>query len=382
MKKMRLLTPGPTTIPEKVLVKFAEPIVHHRTSIFEAEFKEFQGQLQWLFETKQSVITLAATGTGAMDATVTNLFSPGDEVITVNAGKFGERWGKIAKAYFLEVHEIFVERGQAVNLSQIEAAFEAHPKARAVLFQASETSTGVLMPVKAIADFCRKKNILSVCDGITAVGIFELPMDAWQIDVLLTGSQKALMLPPGLAFVAFSEHAWKAAETSKCPKFYFDLTREKKGQDKQQSAWTPAISLIQGGVVALKMLQDQGRAALFKNHERLAACTRSAALAMGLELFSNAPSNALTPVRVPANFSLDQGKKIQKIMQEKYGLIIMGGQDELVGKILRLSHFGYCDVFDIANGIAALELALKELGHPIELGQGVSAVLKTYQETA
>ncbi len=379
---MRLLTPGPTTIPEKVLAKFSEPIVHHRTTIFEAEFKEFQSQLQWLFETKQPIITLTATGTGAMDATVTNLFSPGDEIITVNGGKFGERWAKIAKAYGIVAHEILVERGHAVKISDVEAVLSAHPKSKAVLFQASETSTGALMPVKAIAEFCRKQNILSVCDGITAVGIFKLPMDEWNIDVLLTGSQKALMLPPGLSFVAFSERAWKATETAKCPKFYFDLTREKKGQDKQQSAWTPAISLIQGGVVALKMLQDEGRESVFRNHERLAACTRNAALALGLELFSESPSSVLTTVKVPASFSVDQGKKIQKVMQEKYGLIIMGGQDELVGKILRLSHFGYCDVFDIANGIAALELALHELGHPIELGKGVAAVLKTYQETA
>ena len=379
---MRLLTPGPTTIPEKVLAKFAEPIVHHRTSIFEAEFKVFQGQLQWLFQTTQPVITLAATGTAAMEAAIVNLFSPGDEVITVNGGKFGERFAQITNVYGIVAHEIFVERGRAVTLMQIEEMYRAHPSVKGILFQASETSTGALMPVQEIVRFCRSKDILSLCDGITAVGIFDLPMDKWEIDALLTGSQKALMLPPGLAFVAFSERGWKAAETSKTPKFYFDLIREKKGQAKQATAWTPAISLIQGGVVALKILQDEGREALYRNHERLAACTRSAALALGLELFSSAPSPVLTTVKVPANFSLDQGKKIQSIMQEKYGLIIMGGQDELVGKILRLSHFGYCDVFDIANGIAALELALVELGHPIELGKGVAAVLKTYQETA
>ena len=379
---MRLLTPGPTTIPEKVLAKFAEPIVHHRTSIFEAEFKEFQSQLQWLFETKGPVITLAATGTGAMDASVTNLFSPGDEVITVNGGKFGERWAKICKAYGVIAHEIFVERGKAVEISAIEAEWKAHPAVKAVLFQASETSTGARMPVKEIARFCREKNLLSVCDGITAVGIFPVPMDEWQLDLLITGSQKALMLPPGLAFVALSDRAWKVAETAQCPKFYFNLLQEKKGQAKQQSSWTPAISLIQGGVVALNILKEEGREKVFRNHERLASCTRNAALALGLELFSESPSEVLTTVKVPSSFSVEQGKQIQKIMQEKYGLIIMGGQDELAGRILRLSHFGYCDVFDIANGIAALELALSELGYPVQLGTGVAAVLKTYQETA
>jgi aspartate aminotransferase-like enzyme len=381
MKKMRLLTPGPTAIPERVLAKFAEPIPHHRTSIFEKEFKEVQALLQWLFETAQPVLTLTATGTGAMDATVCNLFSPGDEVITVNAGKFGERWTKIAKAYGLTAHEVFVERGKAVELSVLEKTLSDHPKTKAILFQASETSTGAKMPVKEIVDLCKKKNILSVCDGITAVGIFKLPMDEWEIDVLITGSQKALMLPPGLAFIAFSDKAWTATASSLCPKFYFDLTRERKGQEKQQTAWTPAISLIEGAVISLRMLKDEGREALFKNHERLAEGTRKAALALGLELFSQAPSPVLTTVKVPASFSVDQGKQIQKIMQEKYGVIIMGGQDELVGKILRLSHFGYCDVFDIATGIAALEMTLDELGYAVKLGSGVGAVLQSYRES-
>jgi aspartate aminotransferase-like enzyme len=382
MKKMRLLTPGPTAIPESVLAKFAEPVVHHRTSIFEKEFKEVQEHLQWIFETKNLVLTLTATGTGAMDATVSNLFSPGDEVVVVNAGKFGERWTKIAKTYGLSVHEIVVNRGDAVEMSVLEKTVAAHPKTKAILFQASETSTGALMPIQKIANLCRAKNILCVCDGITAVGIFKLPMDEWGIDVLITGSQKALMLPPGLAFISLSDRAWKAAEESSLPKFYFDLTRERKGQEKQQTAWTPGISLIQGAVVALRILKAEGRENLFRNHERLAECTRKAATALGLGLFSTAPSPVLTTVKVPDSFSVDQGKQIQKIMQEKYGVIIMGGQDELQGKILRLSHFGYCDVFDIATGIGALEMTLDELGFKIKLGTGVGAVLQSFRESS
>ncbi len=377
---MRLLTPGPTAIPEKVLAKFAEPIVHHRTSLFESQFKEVQELLQWLFQTKQLVLSLTATGTGAMEATVTNLFSAGDEVITVNGGKFGERWSKIAKAYAVTTHELFVERGKAVNAGAIESLLKANPKVKAVLFQASETSTGALMPVKQIVDLCKKYNVLSVCDGITAVGIFNLPMDEWGIDVLITGSQKALMLPPGLAFLALSEKAWKQAASSTLPKFYFNLIKEKQMQEKQQTAWTPAISLIQGAVVSLGMLKEQGLPALFHQHELLAAATRNAAKALGLELFSDAPSPVLTTVKVPANFSVDQGKKIQKIMQEKHGVIITGGQDELQGKILRLSHFGYTDIFDVATGIGALELTLAELGHPVEFGKATGAVLKTMHE--
>jgi aspartate aminotransferase-like enzyme len=378
MKKFRLLTPGPTSIPEKVLAKFAEPVVHHRTTIFEETFRKFQDHLQWLFQTKQPVLTLTATGTGAMEAAVANLFSPQDEVIVVNAGKFGERWTKVAKVYGMKVHEIAVERGHAVDPAVLEKTITQNPASKAVLFQASETSTGAKMPVKAIVDLCAKNGLLSVCDGITAVGIFNLPMDEWGIDVLITGSQKALMLPPGLAFIAMSEKAWKAAEGSTNPKFYFNLLSEKKNQIKQQTSWTPAISLIQGGVESLGMLREQGLEQLFAHHEKLAAATRNAAQALGLELFSAAPSPVLTTVKVPASFSVDQGKKIQKIMQEKYGVIIMGGQDELQGKILRLSHFGYCDLFDVATGIGALELALNELGYPVEFGKGVGAVLKTF----
>jgi len=378
MKKFRLLTPGPTTIPERVLAKFAEPVVHHRTTIFEETFKQLQELLQWLFQTKQPVLTLTVTGTGAMDAAVSNIFSPHDEVVVVNAGKFGERWTKIAKVYGLKFHEIFVERGQALVPADLEKKLQEFPNTKAVLFQASETSTGAMMPVKAITEICTKHKILSVCDGITAVGIFDLPMDAWNIDVLITGSQKALMLPPGLAFIALSDRAWKATESSTCPKFYLNLQGEKKAQEKQQTSWTPAISLIQGGVESLGMLRKEGLTSLFEHHEKLATATRNAARALGLELFSGAPSPVLTTVCVPASFSVDQGKKIQKIMQEKYGVIIMGGQDELQGKILRLSHFGYIDLFDVATGISALELALHELGYPLEFGKGVGAVLKTF----
>jgi aspartate aminotransferase-like enzyme len=379
MKKIRLLTPGPTAIPESVLAKFSEPVIHHRTSLFESEFKALQDHLGWLFQTRREVLTLTCTGTGAMEAAVAGVFSPGDEVVVVNAGKFGERFVKIARIYGMQVHEILVERGRAVDPSLIRRQLQEKPGVKGVLFQASETSTGALMPVREIVQLCRDHQVLSVCDGITAVGIFDLPMDDWGMDVLITGSQKALMLPPGLAFIALSDAAWKAAEEAKSPKFYFDLLRERKMQQKQQTAWTPGISLIQGGVKALGMLREEGLPAIFARHERLARATRSAVQAMGLELFSSAPSPVLTTVKVPARFSVEEGKRIQKIMQEEYGVIITGGQDELQGRILRLSHFGYCDVFDVMTGIGALEMALADLGHPISFGAGTGAVLTSYR---
>ncbi len=378
MKKIRLLTPGPTAIPGNVLSKFAEPVIHHRTSLFESEFGRLQDHLKWLFQTASDVLTLTCTGTGAMEAAVANLFSRGDAVIVVNAGKFGERWTKLATGYGLTVSEITVERGSALDPALLEARIHAVPGVKAVLFQASETSTGALMPVKKIVDLCRNHGILSICDGITAVGILDLPMDDWGIDVLITGSQKALMLPPGLAFLALSDAAWKAAEKSSCPKFYFDLLRERKMQKKQQTAWTPGISLIQGGVESLAMLREEGLPAIFKRHETLAHCTREAVLALGLELFSKSPSPVLTTVKVPAGFTVEQGKSIPKLMQDRYGVIITGGQDELQGKIIRLSHFGYCDVFDVLTGIGALELVLADLGHPVSFGAGTGAVLKAF----
>ncbi len=380
MKKFRLLTPGPTAVPEKVYAKFAEPIVHHRTSLFESQFKQLREQLQWLFQTRQPVLVLSASGTGSMDAAVSNLFSPNDEVVVVNGGKFAERWVKIAKAYQLKVTEIKVERGQAVTPQAVEEALIQNKNIKGVLFQASETSTGAMMPVKQIVDLCKKHSVLSVCDGISAVGIFDLPMDAWGIDALITGSQKAIMLPPGLAFLAFSERAWKAAEQSKISKFYFDLLNERAWQEKLQCAWTPPISLIQGAVVAMTMLQEQGLHEGFNLYARLGAATRAAVRAIGLEFFSPTQSPVLTTVKVPSTFSIDQGKAISKIMQDKYGVIIAGGQDELNGKILRLSHFGYVDIFDVVSGISALEFALVELGYPLEFGVGVGAALKTYYE--
>lgn len=377
-KKQRLLTPGPTTIPEVVLSKFAEPIIHHRTAQFETMFQQFQKQLQWLFQTKEMVLTLSATGTGAMEATVASLFSKGDEVITINGGKFGERWTKLARTYGLVTHEIFVDRGKSVEIATLTACLDANPSVKAVLFQASETSTGALSPVEAIAKLCRKYQKLCICDGITAVGIFDVPMDRWGIDVLITGSQKALMLPPGLSFVALSPAAWAQAEKSTLPKLYFDLKREFKAQQKMQTAWTPAISIIQGGVVALELMKTEGLPAIFKRHECLAQWTRAGIRALGLEMLATVPSPVLTTVKVPAQI-LD-GKKIPKIMQERHGVVITGGQDELEGKIFRISHFGHMDVFDVLTGMGALELTLNELGYPVNFGVGTGAVLKAFNE--
>lgn len=379
MKKPILLTPGPTPIPESVLAAMNRPIVYHRSSGFQTLFEEVRSQLKSVFQTKADVLTLACSGTGAMEAAVTNLFSAGDTVITINAGKFGERWTKLAKTYSLNAIEITVEPGNTVDVAQVADAFQKHPEAKGVLFQASETSTGVRLPTQEIAKLCREKGALSVCDAITALAVFDLPMDAWGIDVLITGSQKALMVPPGLAFIALSDAAWKANETATLPRFYFDLARERKSHAKNQTAWTPAISLIQGLQESLRMIKEEGLHNVFKRHELLAKATRSAMQALKLELLAKKSfSTAVTAVRVPSE--IKDGKQIPRTMRDRYGVTIAGGQDELEGKIFRLSHFGYCDRFDILTGISCLELTLKELGYDSTLGVGTAAALQTFSE--
>lgn len=379
MKKTYLLTPGPTAIPESVVSVFARPIIHHRTPEFEKLFEEVKNGLKTLFQTKQDVLMLAATGTGAMDAAVSNLFRKGEKVITVNGGKFGDRWTKISKAYGLAPVEIKLANGDAVEPQDLEAVVRANPDAKAILFQASETSTGVRMPTQEICQIAQSAGMLSICDAITACGVFDLPMDKWGIDVLITGSQKAMMIPPGLAFIALSDKAWAKSESCDLPHFYFNLAKERNSLGKNQSAWTPAISLIQGLQESLRMILSEGLENVFKRHELLAQATRNAVDALGLErLAKKSPSTAVTAVKVPA--SITNGKAIPKLMRDKYGVTITGGQDELEGKIFRLSHFGYCGKFDITTGIACLELVLNELGHKVEYGKGVGAVLRTYAE--
>ena len=381
MRKIYLLTPGPTPIPESVLAAMSQPIIHHRTPAFMTVFEEVKAGLKYVFQTKQDVLILTATGTGAMDASVSNLFSKGEKVITVNAGKFGERWTKIAKTYGLQPIEIKIEAGDSLDPAQLEQTIQAHPDAKAILFQASETSTGVKLPVQEICRLARAANMASICDAITACGVFDLPMDEWEIDVMITGSQKAFMLPPGLAMISLSERAWQMNEKANLPRFYFDLARERKNLPKNQTAWTPGISLILGLRESLRIIKEEGLHNVFKRHEFLAKAMRAGTSALGLELLPKKPqfaSTAITAVKVPS--SIKDGKQIPKIMRDKFGVTIVGGQDELEGKILRLSHFGYCDRFDIVTAISALELALNELGHKVEFGKGVGAVLKTFAD--
>jgi serine---pyruvate transaminase len=378
LKKSYLLTPGPTTLPETVVQAFAQPILHHRTKDFEDLFHETVEGMKEIYQTSQDVLLLTATGTGAMEASVTNLFSPGEKVITINAGKFGERWTKLAAAYGLKPVEIFIERGKTLKIAELEKTIAANKDAVAILFQAHETSTGVVLPTQDICSLAQKSGMLTVVDAITACGAFNIPMDAWGIDVMVVGSQKALMIPPGLAFISLSEKAWKKSTTSKLPRFYFDLTKERKAQAKNQTAWTPAVSLIQGLQEAIRLIRNEGLQHRFRRHEILAKATRAGVQALGLELFSESPSPSVTSVKIPE--SLNNGSKIPSIMREKYGVSIAGGQDDLKGKIIRLSHFGYIGEFDITTGLSCLEMTLNDLGYKIQFGTAVGAALKVFAE--
>jgi len=369
--KNYLLAPGPTPVPPRVLLAMAQPIIHHRTPQFSRIFAETKNALQELFQTQQDVLMLAASGSGAMESAITNLFSPGDEVLVVNGGKFGERWMKISAAFGLKVTELRVEWGKSVTVDAVRQLLDERPAIRAVLVQASETSTTVVHPVEALANLTRQRDTLLVVDGITAVGVLDIPMDRWGIDVLVTGSQKALMLPPGLAFIALSERAWKRTKEGKVARFYFDLAKERDNQAKDTTAWTPAISLIIGLRESLAMIREEGLRRVFERHARMAAATRAAAHALDLRLVApDAPSPAVTGMYTPADVD---GGKLVAYLRDRMGVTFAGGQDQLKGKIVRIAHLGYMGAFDVVTAIAALEMALVHFGHRVPLGRGVGA---------
>jgi len=369
--KNYLLAPGPTPVPPRVLLAMAQPIIHHRTPQFSEIFAEAKRGLQAVFQTAQDVLILAASGTGAMEGSVTNLFSPGEEVLVINGGKFGERWGKIAAAYGLKITELRVEWGQGARVEDVRTLLDKHPAIRGVLVQASETSTAAVHPIEAIAQLTRQRDTLFIVDGITAVGVCDIPMDRWGIDVLITGSQKALMLPPGLAFLALSERAWQRAKQAKLPRFYFDLAKERDNLAKDTTAWTPAISLIIGLREALAMMREESLPRVFARHARMAAATRAAAKAMSLRLVApDAPSPALTGIYTPPDVD---GGKLVAYLRDRMGVTFAGGQDQLKGKIVRIAHLGYMGVFDVVTAIAAFEMALRHFKHDVPLGRGVGA---------
>lgn len=378
MYRYRLLAPGPTPVPESVLTKMALPIIHHRTEAFEKVVGEVREGLKWLFQTQNEVLIFAASGTGAMEGSVINLMRKSDTALVIDSGKFGERWWKICQVYGLKYDIIKVEWGQAVDVKVVEQKLK-EKEYRVVLATASETSTGVAHPIQQIAKLVSERpGTALVVDAITALGVVNIPTDDWKIDVLVTGSQKALMLPPGLAFASVSPKAIKFCEESDVPKFYFDFKRELKSIKENTTAWTPGVSLIIGLQEVLRLLKAEGLEKLFKRHELLAKSCREGMKAMGLKLYApESPSTAVTAVYSPEG--MDAGK-IVKTLKNKFSMTIAGGQDQAKGKIFRIGHLGYYDPMDILNALAAVECALIEHGHKVQPGVGVGAALKVLME--
>ena len=370
MLKRYLLAPGPTQVPPEVLLAMARPMVHHRAPEFSAMFAELREDLKWLFQTRNDVLTLVASGTGAMEGAVANFLSPGDKAVYVNGGKFGERWGKLCKTFGVNGIEIKVEWGESVDPQAVADALKKDPAIKAVYIQASETSTGVAHDTRAIAEIVRsREETILVVDAITALGVFDLKTDEWGIDVVVAGSQKAMMLPPGLAFASVSEKAWRLADKAKNAAFYFNFKKERDAQQKNQTAYTAGVSLMIGLQEVLKMLKAEGLGNVFARHARMAQAMREGMKAAGLALFpKQAHSDALTVVSTPAGVD---GQAVYKNLREQYGITAAGGQDHLKGKIFRISHMGYMDTFDVIQALAATEMVLKGLGHPVKLGSGV-----------
>jgi len=370
MMKRYLMAPGPTPIPTEALLAMSKPILHHRAPEYEQIFSEVRQGLKYLFQTGTEVLIFASSGTGAMEGAVVNTLSPGDKALVIRGGKFGERWGEICEAYGVNFHPIDVEWGTPVDPALIEAALKRDPSIKAVFVTHSETSTGTLNDLKAIAEIISKTPALLIADVVTSLGVTDVPVDAWGIDVAAAGSQKGLMLPPGLAFCTVSDKAWRMVAQSKLPKFYFDFSTEKKNIEKNQNAWTPAVSLLMALRETLALIKEEGLENVFARHDRLARATRAGATALGLELYSKAPTPAVTAIKAPAGI---EGGAIVKTLRSKHGITIAGGQSQLKGKIFRISHMGYVDTYDIVTAISALEITLSSLGCPVELGAGVKA---------
>jgi aspartate aminotransferase-like enzyme len=380
IKKQRLLTPGPTPLYPKALHAMLEADMHHRTEDFRSVFRSVLADLKELMGTSSDVLILVASGTGAMEASVSNCFSPGDRVIVCSAGKFGERWVEIAKAYGLNTVVVAEPYGKSVSVKALEKALAANPDTRGVFVQASETSTGAAHDVKAMGLAVKKTPAIFVVDAITGLGTQPLDIDNWGLDIVIGGSQKAFMIPPGLAFLSVSPKAWAMTETAKLPRYYFNLKREKKSAANGESSWTPATALILGLAEALKYIKTLGMDKLVDNAQQLARATRMACQALGLELFApDCPAASVTAIKAPAG--LDSGV-IVKEFRNRFGSIIANGQGEMKGQIFRIAHLGYFDFPDLFAIVAELELILKANGVPVQLGAGVAAVQQAYAEIA
>lgn len=368
--KKRLFTPGPTPLPGEVIRAMTQPMIHHRWPECAELYRQVRRGLQYVLQTENEVIILTCSGTGAMEASVVNLHRPGDRVLVVQGGKFGERWALICQAYGLRVTPIEIPWGQAVDPHLVAQRLEEDPDIKAVYVTLCETSTGVTHDVSAVARTVKSHPALLVVDAVSGLCAEELLTDRWQVDVVVSATQKGLMCPPGLSFVSLNEAAWKRVNSASLPRFYWDFRQMRKFSEKNQTPYTPAISILYGLHAALNMIQREGLEKVIRRHAHLAKMAREAMAALDLELFAQRPTNALTAVRVPENLD---GHKLLRALHDELGAVVAGGQSRLKGKIFRLAHLGYVDELDLISAVAVLEKGLQAMGHKFSKGAGVKA---------
>ncbi len=374
--KYRLLTPGPAAVPEETLLELAKPVTYHRTPEFRAILAEVTEDLRAVFCTKNPVLTLTSSGSGGMEAAVSSTLAPGSKAILLNSGRWGERWKKLAQAFGVEIVNVTVPDGQAVAPEQLAHALAQHPDAQAVFATLSETSTGVANDIEAYGKLVAATPALLIVDAISALGVMPCRTDDWHIDLCVTGSQKALMLPPGLAFVSVSDKAWAQIDKNTSRhSFYFDLRKYRAALKESDVPFTAAHTLVKALRVSLKRIRTEGIENVWSRHARIAAGARAGVLGMGLELFAQRPADGLTVIKVPAGVD---GNAVLSKLEKQYGLKLANGQDTLKGKIWRLGHMGYCDPFDVLAALAGLELVLPECGFAVEPGSGVAAAQKVW----
>lgn len=378
MFKPRLFTPGPTPVPEETLLELAKPVTYHRTAEQKQILAEVMEDLKYVFQTKNTVLVLTASGTGGMEAAVCNAVAPGEKAILLTAGRWGERWRGILKAFGVNLVVVEAPYGKAIPPADLETALAKNADAVAVFTTLSETSTGVGLDVAAFGKIVAKTPAVLIVDAVSGVGAMECRTDEWAIDICVTGSQKALMMPPGLAHVAVSDKAWRRIDANTASRaFYFDLKRYKKSAAENDTPFTPANTLIKAQRLSLKRIRAEGIENLWARHARMAALARAGIKAMNLQNFAERPNNAMTVITVPAGID---GSALLSKLEKQYGFKLANGQDTLKGKIWRLAHMGWCDPFDIIGALSALELALLEFGHKFEPGAGVAAAQRVLAE--
>lgn len=370
MQKPRLMTPGPAPVPEDVLLELARPVIHHRSAEAKQVIVECASGLKEVFQTQNDVMILTSSGTGAMEAAAVNTVPKGGKALVLNAGHFAQRWVNICQAFGINVVSIDFEWGQPVDPERVASALKEHPDAACVMGTLSETSTGTGHPIQAIGKVVAETDAVFIVDGISGIGAMECRTDDWGIDILCVGSQKALMLPPGLAFVAVSPKAWAKIDAFDAPAFYFKLKAARSKMADFDTPYTPAHTLILALRAALKRIQSEGIENVWDRHRRMSAACQAGVQALGLEIFSAQPAEGLTAFRVPEGL---KDTDIRSRLAQQFGITVVGGQAKLKGQIIRIGHMGYTDEIDVIAGLSALEMVLAELGFPIEPGRAITA---------